>query len=304
VASYNEESNIEMMYERISNTLKNISEQYEILFVDNGSTDNSLNIFKNIIRKDKNVVVVTLSRNFNGSQGAFSAGMEHATGDCIINIDGDGEDPPEVIPQFIEKWTQGYDIVYGVRRKRKVSIIKNILYKLFYRVFRKLAYINIPLDSGEFALYDRKVINVLNKMPEKDRFLRGLRAWVGFKNIGLLYDRQERMHGQTSNSFFGNIAWAFKAIFSFSYAPLMLISVLSFVTFILALFGVLVYFISYFFTENPPQGIATIIILILLLGSIQLLSISIIGGYIAKIIQEVKNRPTHIVDRIMKDGKV
>ncbi len=300
IASYNEEKNIRILYERLVKTLKKISNKYEIIFVDNGSTDNSEGLFRDIAKKDKHLLIIKLSRNFFGSQGAFTAGMEYATGDCVINMDGDGEDPPEVIEKLVEKWIEGYDIVYGIRAKRKVSIFRKISYKLFYKVFRKVSYIDIPADAGEFALMDRRIVNIINKMPEKDRFIRGLRAWVGFKSTGVVYDRGARIYGETSNSFLGNVRWAIKAIFSFSYFPLELISYLSFLTFCLSLIGIIVYFIAYVLQKSPPRGIATIIILVLFLGSIQLLAISIIGAYIAKIFQEVKNRPKFIVEEVIK----
>jgi polyisoprenyl-phosphate glycosyltransferase len=303
VASYNEERNILPLYERLKNTLDKISTKYEIIFVDDGSTDNSVQIFKQLIKKDKNVSVIKFSRNFGGAHIAFTAGMAHATGDCVINMDGDGEDPPEVIQGFIEKWQEGFDIVYGIKRKRQVNLFRKIAYKLFYKAFHSVAYIDIPLDAGEFALMDKKVVDIINKLPEKDRFIRGLRAWVGFKSTGLPYRRPARMHGQTSNSFLANIRWAIKAIFSFSYFPLVFISYLAFVVFLLSLAGIAFYLISYFFTENPAQGITTIIILILLIGSMQLLAISIIGAYIAKILQEVKARPTYIIGEILKQKK-
>jgi glycosyltransferase involved in cell wall biosynthesis len=301
IAAYNEYNNLIPLYERLSNVLKKTTKNYEIIFSDNGSTDKSGEIFKSLIKKDKNVVIVKLSRNFNASQGAFAAGMSVATGDCVINMDGDGEDPPEVIPRFVEKWKEGYDIVYGVRRKRQVSLFRKLAYRAFYRVFKKIAYINIPVDAGEFALIDRKVVDEINNLPEKDRFLRALRAWVGFRSIGVIHDRGKRIHGETTNSLMGNVKWAMKAIFSFSYFPLTLISYMSFVVFCLSLLGILFYFISYFFIADPPEGIATIIVLVLFMGSIQLLALSIIGQYIAKIFQEVKGRPTFIIEKVLKN---
>ncbi len=300
LASYNEAKNIPIMHERLTKSLSKITTNYEIIFVDNGSKDNSEEILRDIVKRDSHVIDLKLSRNFNAAPGAFTAGMDYATGDCVINMDGDGEDPPEAIEGLVKKWLEGYDIVYGVRRRRRVNFARNAGYKLFYRLFKKIAYIDVPLDAGEFALMDRKVVDIINRMPEKDRFIRGLRAWVGFKSIGVLYDREARIHGKTTNSMLDNVRWAVKAIFAFSYFPLELISYLSFITFCVSLIAILFYFVSYFFIANPPKGISTIIILVLFLGSIQLLALAIIGGYIAKIFQEVKNRPKYIVDEVIR----
>lgn len=223
--------------------------------------------------------------------------MENSSGDAVIILDGDLQDPPEMIEKFYHNWKKGYDIVYGNRIKREASLLLNYAYKFFYRLFDKLSYIKIPHDAGDFSLMDRKVVNAINALPENDRFIRGLRAWVGFKQIGVEYVRPERMFGKTTNNFFKNINWAKKGIFSFSFLPLEFISYLSYLIILFTFFATVFYFFYYFINPQSPKGITTIIILILFLGGIQLLFLSFISEYISKILQETKKRPKYIIDK-------
>lgn len=303
IPCYNEEGNILNMYERLIKVLNPITNNYELVFINNGSTDNSYKIFDYLTEKNPKVTVIELSRNFGSSQPAYTCGLEYVTGDCAVLIDGDIQDPPELIPNMVKKWLEGYDVVYGIRKKRKGSLIRRIGYKIFYRMLKKLAYIDIPLDAGDFSLIDRKVIDALNLLPERNRFIRGLRAWVGFKSIGIEYTREDRKAGKTSNSFMDNIRWAKMGIFSFSYYPLELISYIAFIVMLISLFGICVYIISYFVYPNAPRGFSTLIVAILFLGSIQLLSLSIIGEYLGKIFEETKGRPKYIIKRIINDHR-
>jgi len=245
------------------------------------------------------VVVINHTRNF-GSQNAFTSGMAIATGDAVILLDGDLQDPPELIEAFFEKWQEGYDVIYGIRTKRRASLFLQFAYKAFYRLFRATAYVPIPLDAGDFSLIDRKVVNALNDLPENNRFLRGLRTWVGFKQTGVPYVRPERMFGHTTNSVIKNLGWARKAIFSFSYAPLDIITFLAIVTVVLSLAGIgFQIALRIFAPQLVPSGFTTLIILILFMGGVQLLSLSIIGSYLAHIYDEVKRRPPYIVESIL-----
>ena len=219
-------------------------------------------------------------------------------------MDGDGQDPPEVIPDFIQKWEEGYEIVYGNRIKRDAPIHMQFLYKLFYRVFKKLSDVNIPVDAGDFSLINRKAADHMLKFSEKDIFIRGLRAWIGFRQIGVPYVRPERLFGHSTNNFLKNIWWAKKGIFSFSTKPLQYIQTIGFLVFLITVGLSAFYVIEYFI--NPPEnarGIPTLILIMLGLGGIQLISISILGDYIGKIIEEVKNRPKFIRDKITYNGK-
>lgn len=245
VPCYNEQDNIMNMYKRLKSTLEKITTQYEIIYINNGSYDNSEDIFQDLAARDKRVTVITLSRNF-GSQNAYTCGMEYASGDCVVCIDGDIQDPPELIEEMVKRWQDGFQIVYGSRQKRKGSIIRRICYKIFYRLFQKLSYVDMPLDAGDFALIDRKALKVINALPEKGRFIRGLRAWVGFKQTGIEYTRDDRVAGKSSYNFMANVRWAIMAIFTFSYSPLEFISFLALVTVVVALLGIIFYVGNYF----------------------------------------------------------
>lgn len=301
IPCFNESGNILPMYERLIKVFKRIEYDYSFIYVNNGSTDSSDKIFENLAKKDKKVKVIYLSRNFYKSQGAYSAGIDYADGDAVVLIDGDIQDPPEKIPDLIKKWESGYSIVYGVRIKRKGSKFRRIAYKLFYRLFHKLSYIKIPIDAGDFSLLDKKIADIIKKFPERNRYVRGLRAWVGFKSIGVPYIRDERNIGITTNSLIDNINWAIFAIISFSYAPLGLIAWLAFFTVVLTIIAIIVYTILYFVYPGNPRGYQTLLIAVLFLGGIQLICFSIIAQYLAVIFDEIKGRPKYIVDKVLNE---
>lgn len=300
IACYRDAPSIPLMYERLTAVFQKIKlDYYEILFVNDCSPDNSAQILEELAAKDRRVIVITHTRNF-GSQNAFTSGMRIATGDAVILLDGDLQDPPELIEQFYAKWQEGYDIVYGERIKREATIFMSFAYKAFYRLFRAMSYIPIPLDAGDFSLIDRRAVDMLNKLPETNRFLRGLRAWIGFRQIGVPYLRPERMFGHTTNSLLKNLRWAQKAIFSFSYAPLDFIGWLAMIIVCLSFVGILVQAACRIFIPwIVPSGFSTLIILILFMGGIQLLCLSIIGSYLGHIYDEVKRRPAYVVDSVL-----
>jgi polyisoprenyl-phosphate glycosyltransferase len=302
VACYKDGEAIPIMHSKLTNVFKKIGCRYEIIFVNDGSPDDTENILENICSKDSNTVAIFHSRNFN-SQNAFTSGMKQAIGDAVVLLDGDLQDPPELIEDFAKKWLEGYDVVYGSRVNRDTSRIMNYAYKTFYRIFNKLSYLEIPLDAGDFSLMDKKVVDEINKTTETDRFIRGLRAWVGFKQIGVPYIRPERKFGKTTNNFFMNIKWAKKGIFSFSYLPLEFMSIFSYLIVLVSAFALLVYLIAYFIFPDPPKGITTLIVLVLFIGGVQLLSISILSEYIGKILEETKKRPNFIVKKILNNKK-
>jgi dolichol-phosphate mannosyltransferase len=220
--------------------------------------------------------------------------MELSTGDAVILLDGDLQDPPELIEPFHAKWREGYDVVYGRRVAREGSRILVTLYTLFYRVFRGVSYVPIPLDAGDFSLMDRRVVEQLVQLPETDQFLRGLRAWVGFRQTGVDYVRPERMFGTTTNNLRKNIAWARKAIFSFSYVPLELLTYLGWTLTLLSFVAIVIQIIAYFLKPGNPHGVTTIIVLVLFFGGLQMLGISVLGEYQAKLVEEAKRRPKFI----------
>ncbi len=300
IACYNDSQAIPIMYDRLKSVFNKISVDYEIIFVNDGSPDDTEEILKKLIKNDKKVIGINHARNF-GSQMAFTSGMEISKGDAIVFLDGDLQDPPEIIENFYYKWQEGFDVVYGIRVKREINILMQFFYKLFYRIFKKMSYINVPLDAGDFSLIDRKVVEVLKQFPERDRFLRGLRAWVGFKQTGVPYIRSKRMFGKTTNNFLRNLNWASKGIFSFSFVPLHLINLISFIIFIVSVIALITQIIlRIVIPESAPRGITTVITVILFLGSVQLLALSILGEYIGKIFDEVKQRPKFIVKSIFK----
>ena len=299
IACYKDAQAIPIMHQRLTKVFKKIGVDYEIIFVNDGSPDNTEEVLRKIISKDTHVIGVNHSRNFS-SQMAFTSGMDIAKSDAVVLLDGDLQDPPEIIEKFYSKWRQGYDVVYGVRTKREAPLYMAIAYKLFYRIFHKMSYIKIPLDAGDFSLIDRKVVEILKTFPERDRFLRGLRAWVGFKQIGVPYVRPERMFGKTTNNLLKNLNWAAKGIFSFSYIPLQIVALISSVVFVIALIAMIIQIILRFVLPNTPSGTTTILIAVLFIGAIQLLGISILGQYIGKIFEEVKQRPKYIVKNIIK----
>lgn len=302
IACYKDAPAIPIMHGRLTKTFKELDVDYEIIFVNDGSPDNSEEILRKLVKKDSHVIGINHSRNFS-SQMAFTSGMDIASGDAIVFLDGDLQDPPEIIKDFYKKWIEGYNVVYGIRAKREAPLIMAVFYKLFYRIFHKISYVQMPLDAGDFSLIDRKVVEVLKQFPERDRFLRGLRAWVGFKQTGIPYIRPERMFGKTTNNFLKNFQWATKGILSFSYVPLQLMTLLSLLVFLIALLGMVVQIALRFLLPNTPAGITTVLIVILFIGAIQLLGISILGEYIGKIFEEVKQRPKYVVKSVFKNSK-
>lgn len=304
IACYKDNKSIPILYRRLTETLKKSGYDYEIIFVNDSSPYDDEKVIANLCVQDSHVIGISHSRNF-GSQSAFLSGMEISSGDAVVFLDGDGQDPPEVISDFIKKWEEGYDVVYGERIKREAPIYMQIFYKLFYRIFKKLSDIKIPVDAGDFSLIDRKAAIYLMQFTEKDIFLRGLRAWVGFKQIGVPYLRPERLFGKSTNNFWKNIWWAKKGIFSFSTKPLQYIQSIGVFVFLVTLGLGLFYLIDYF--VHPPtdaRGVTTIVLLILGIGSIQLISTSILGDYLGKITEEVKNRPRFIRNKILYNGSI
>jgi dolichol-phosphate mannosyltransferase len=307
VVCYGDEGNIRALYERLSKALSNITDHWEIIYVNDASPDNSEIILQELAAKDQHLTLINQSRNF-GAQAAFTAGMVQALGDAVVLMDGDLQDPPELIEEFVKKWIEGNQVVYGVRRKREKSMgkIKEWMYHQFYVWFAKTSYISVPQDAGEFSLMDRVVVDHMNALPERDRFLRGLRAWVGYKSCGVPYVRPERFDGRPSVSTKGLISafrWARKAIFSFSYKPLEWVTYAAVWTALLAVVGIIVY-VGFFFFTDAPRGLSTVFVLILFFAAIQLSMLAIMGEYIGRIFEEVKGRPRYITRDIVNDHRL
>lgn len=302
IACYKDAQAIPEMHKRLTDVFTKIGCEYEIIFVNDGSPDDTEQVLENICKTDLKTIAIFHSRNFN-SQNAFTSGMNQSTGDAVVLLDGDLQDPPELIEEFSKKWIEGYDVVYGSRINRETSRFMNYAYKAFYRLFNKISYIDIPLDAGDFSLMDRKVVDVINAVKERDRFIRGLRAWAGFKQTGVPYIRPERPYGISTNNLIMNIRWAKKGIFSFSYFPLELMSFLSYILVFISAIALIIYVFLHFVLQEAPKGITTLIVLVLFIGGVQLLSVSILAEYIGKILEETKKRPNYIIKKIINNNK-
>lgn len=298
VPIYLEEETIPEMYDRMKKVL--ISQEpeicHEIIFVNDGSTDRSLPLLKELAENDKSVKVINLSRNF-GHQIAITAGIDNATGDSVIVMDGDLQDPPEIILEMINKWKQGYQVVYGVRNRRGgESFFKLVTASCFYRFMQKLSDVKIPLDTGDFRLMDRQVVNALSEIREENRYIRGLISWIGFAQCGIPYDRDSRYAGETKFNISKMLRFAFDGITSFSDKPLLISSRIGiFITicsFLVMLWLIITKIVN---PQSSIQGWTSMLVVILFLGGVQLISIGILGEYISRIYRETKKRPLYII---------
>jgi glycosyltransferase involved in cell wall biosynthesis len=299
IPCYREAQSIPVMHERLTKVFSDLGVDWEIIFVDSGSPDHTPEVLAELASRDRRVTVISHTREF-GSQSAYSSGMRLATGDAVILLDGDLQDPPELIPQLFEHWREGYEVVYGERVAREGPTPMNAARKAFYRVFQRVSYVSMPVDAGDFSLLDRRAVDAINAMPEKHRFVRGLRAFVGFRQIGVPYERPERLFGRSSNNFIANMGWARRAIVSFSYAPLDLIGWLAFFTTTFAvLAGITEIVLKIAFPDAAPKGYATLLVVVLFIGGVQMICFSVIGSYLAHMYEEIKARPAYIVDQVL-----
>ena len=303
VPIYNEEKNIPILYERLKTAANAISSNHELIFVNDGSKDASFFELMKLAEKDKRVFYINFSRNF-GHQIAVTAGLDYSKGDAVVIIDGDLQDPPELIPELYAKHKEGYEVVYAQRIKRKgESWFKKMSAKWFYRILRKVTHIEIPVDTGDFRLIDRKVVECLKQMPEQNKFLRGQIAWIGFNQTAVHFERQERIHGKTNYPFSKMLKLALDGITSFSDKPLAFVTraglFISLVSFLIILYAVF----SHFVLDRTIQGWTSLIISSMFIGGIQLISIGIIGEYISRINKNILNRPLYIVGKTNIEGK-
>jgi polyisoprenyl-phosphate glycosyltransferase len=295
VPIHNEEGNINVLHERLTQVLQAMAISYEIVLVNDGSQDRSLVLMRELADKDAHVRYLDLSRNF-GHQIAVTAGLDHCLGKAVVIIDADLQDPPELIADLYKRHKEGFEVVYARRRQRKgEGFLKKWTAKLFYRILRRLTKIDIPLDTGDFRIIDRKVVNVLKQMPEQNKFLRGQIAWAGFRQTFVEYDRDERLTGKTSYTYAKMIRFALDGITAFSEAPLRFITMMGFavsgIAFLLIIYAIL----SYFFSPGYQAGWASQMISFLFIGGIQLIGIGIIGEYLSRIGANVRQRPLYIV---------
>lgn len=290
---FNEEKNIPVLYKHLIPVLKKISSSYEIIFVNDGSGDKSLENIKALRKRNNKVKFLSFSRNF-GHMAALDAGLSAAGGKYIVIMDADLQDPPEVILKMYEKSRDGFDVVYGIKRKRKEGLLKRILFKSFYRIINSISSYKMPLDTGTFSLMNRKVVNILLSLPEKNKYFSGLRSWVGFSQTGVIYSRGARYSGKPA-TFRRLIKLALDGMISFSYLPLKIASLLGFTFATLAFIFIFIVFVLRIFFQAGIVGWASTMSAILLIGGIQLITLGIIGEYLARIYDEVKNRPEYII---------
>ncbi len=299
---FDERENVPVLYQRLVTVMESIGPQFEIVLVDDGSRDGSLDVMRGLAGRDARVVVVELARNF-GHQVAISAGLDYARGQAVIVMDADLQDPPEVLPQFIDKWREGHDVVYAIRERRKEGPLKQLAYKAFYRLLQRIANIEIPLDSGDFCIMDRKVVDLLVGMPERNRFVRGIRSWVGLDQIGLAYERHARYAGREKYTFSRLVYLALDGLISFSFIPLRAISLLGLAVSALSILLAIGYAIQKITAGLNPPGFATTVVAIFFLAGIQLITIGVIGEYVGRIFEEVKRRPLYVVRQVIGAGR-
>lgn len=299
IPCFNEELNVIPAYQelkRISATNKKYN--YEFIFVDNKSTDKTKEQIKKIAIKDKNVIGVFLSRNF-GPEASQQAALDHTHGDAFIMYESDMQDPPDIIPEFIEKWEDGFDLVLGIRNKIDDNFLMTFIRRFYYKIFRAISNVEVPINAGSFSLIDKKVMNAIRSLPEKYRFFRGLRSWVGFKTAYIMYERLKRERGQSSYNFLGYIKHAERSFFGFSYLPLDII-VYAGIFLVGVSFTFIVSYLAWtFFYGKYIDGSVAILLSIIFLGGVQLLAVSIIGKYIQVIVEETKSRPVYVIDEIV-----
>ena len=295
---YNEEGNLRELYAQMKQTLETTGETWELVLVNDGSRDRSMEIMQALQQQDPRVKIVDFAKNF-GHQLAVTAGLDYAQGDAVVIIDADLQDPPAVILQMIEQWKQGYQVVYAVRSERKgESWFKEFTAKAFYRLIYRITDVDIPLDTGDFRLMDRKVVDTLKTMRERHRFIRGMTSWVGFKQTGVEYVREERFAGETHYPFTKMFKFALDAITGFSYLPLQIATYAGFAIAALSAIATLVVIYARLFLESKAfLGQATTLVVVLFLGGIQLITLGIIGEYLGRIYDEVRGRPLYIVSR-------
>ncbi|HET8576145.1 MAG TPA: glycosyltransferase family 2 protein [Methylomirabilota bacterium] len=294
----NEERNVPELYRRVRASLESAEVEFEIIYVDDGSTDRTAEILHGLHANDGRVKSVHLTRNF-GHQAAISAGLRAASGDAVVVMDGDLQDSPEALPAFIERWRAGYEVVYAIRSRRQASWLKRLAYKIFYRVLGHISQISVPLDSGDFSLMERRVVDVLNAMPERTRFVRGMRSWAGFRQTGIPLDRGERFAGKAKYTYAKLLRLAADGFLALSYRPLQLASlsgaVVSGVALLLAIFLIFLKVVH----GIPLQGWTSLMVAVLFLGGVQLISLGILGEYVGRIYDEVRDRPPYVVGQVV-----
>jgi len=298
---YNEKDCLGTLVQRVGEVMDTTGEPWELVIVDDGSQDGSTDIIRRLAKEDKRVRAVIFARNF-GHQVAVTAGMDYSRGDAVIIIDADLQDPPEVMLEMIQRWKEGYQVVYGVRSEREGETwFKKTTASLFYRMIARITDVKIPLDTGDFRLMDRSVVKVMNSMREKHRFLRGMSSWVGYRQIGVSYHRAARFAGETKYPLKKMLKLALNAVTSFSYFPLQMATYVGFISAGISIVAIPIVIIMRLTGSQAFFGQATTLLAVLFLGGVQLISLGILGEYIGRIYDEVKGRPLYIVSEAPDD---
>lgn len=300
IPAFNEEEVIAETYRRLSAVMQGMGEPYELIFVNDGSRDNTAGLIADFCAADARVRLINFSRNF-GHMPAISAGMEYARGSAIFIIDADLQDPPEIFPQMAEKWREGFHVVYGQREKREgESLFKKASAKIFYRFIRRMTSVDMPVDTGEFRLIDRAVCDAVNRLPEKNRYIRGLVSWVGFRQAAVLYVREQRFAGKTKYPLRKMMAFAMDAVAAFSYKPLKIATTLGFFVALASFVYLAVIFYQAIFTDITVTGWASTVGILLFTQGVVMMILGLMGEYIGRIYEELKNRPAYIVQEVIE----
>jgi len=299
VPIYNEEAVLPEFLRRTCAVLDQIrGGPHELVFVDDGSTDRTFAILEEAARRDRRILVISLSRNF-GHQAALTAALDHVTGDAAILMDGDLQDVPEIIPQFVERYNQGYDVVYAQRIRRKEPWALRLCYFVFYRMMTRLSDVRLPVDAGDFGLMSRRVIDKLRRMPEHHRYLRGLRSWVGFRQTGLPVERGKRHSGKSKYSLLRLLKLAADGIFAFSIVPLRVAALLGFAVAVLSTLFACYSLYAKFFLQQSPRGFTALILIVTFLSGVLLFFLGVIGEYVGRIYEEIKGRPIYMISQVV-----
>lgn len=299
---YNEEKVFSTLVSRLDKLLPTIKDTTEVVLVDDGSNDRTAELIQALALSNSKYTGIFLSRNY-GHQVALSAGLANCRGSkAIMVLDGDLQDPPELLETFYSKLNEGYDVVYAIRKKRKEGLVKRLSYYLYYRLLGNISYINLPVDSGDFCLMSRRVVDIINKMPEESRYIRGMRSWVGFKQVGIEYDRDERAAGKTKYDIKMLFKLAYNGIFNFSEIPIKFITRLGMISILVSMGYLALVLFKKFFSDQVPTGFTALIVAIVLFSGVQLISIGIIGEYVLRIFFQVKQRPIFLLKSKIEDG--
>ncbi len=301
IPALNEEANLPTLHERLTAASALWQMPFEVILIDDGSTDTTLSMLRDLHAHDSRFKYLSFSRNF-GHQTAISAGLRYSTGDVVAILDADLQDPPEELPRFLDKWREGYQVIYGVRRKRKENMFKRSAYFVFYRLMAWMSSIEIPLDAGDFCIMDRVVVDHLNRLPERNRFVRGLRSWIGYRQIGIPYERHSRFAGEVKYTLRKLVRLALDGIINFSYRPLevvgafgFLVAILSFLSIVFFLLHRILDFKIFGYSPQDVPGFTSLILAVLFIGGVQLFTLGIFGEYIGRIFDEIKQRPHYII---------